>query len=264
MAVVEVEFPSYSLKRSTTFKVLLPIDRGFELGEVTEFATGKFKTLYLLHGYTGAHNDYLYMTDIWHHAGDLGLAVVFPDGENSFYLEDEVLGISHSTFVGKELVDFTRSAFPLSSRREDTFIGGISMGGYGAVVNGLRFPETFSRILSLSGAFIEMDIADASSTIPDGISSEGFQRRVFGDPAALRNSTKDPRYLIEQALSSEIQLPAISQYCGREDFLIGSNRKLHEFMRERGIDHLYEEGAGIHDWDYWRPRLASGLRWLAG
>ena len=81
-----------------------------------------------------------------------GVAVVVCDGENSFYTDDEQRGAMFSRYVGQELVEVTRSVLPLSRRREDTYIAGISMGGYGALINGLRYPDTFGRIAMLSPA----------------------------------------------------------------------------------------------------------------
>ena len=264
MAVVEVSFPSYSLRRSVTFRALIPIDRSFVPGQETRFDSGKLPTLYMLHGYSGDQNDFLTMTDIWRYSIELGLAVIFPSGENSFYLEDTELGISHSRLVGKELVDFTRSMFPLSDRREDTYIGGISMGGYGALINGLRYPDTFSRILSMSGAYVAMDVADRKEAFDDGVSDGAHKERIFGNPECLRRTDKDPRFLMEQLVASGGKVPEIRLCCGTEDFLIEVNRKLHRYLEEHGISHVYEEGPGIHDWDYWEPRLRPGLEWLAG
>lgn len=262
MAVMEVTFASSSLKRAVTFSAVLPVDWRFGPGQAADFEAGKFKTLYLLHGYTGTHNDFLLNSDIAMLSAQNNLAVIFPSGENSFYLEDEDLGVSHSQLVGKELVEFTRALFPLSPKREDTFIAGISMGGYGAMINGLRYADTFGKIQALSGAFINIEIADAKQTKPDGLSSSAYQRRVFGDPATLRQTDRDPRYLLEQLVQRGAPIPQISQCCGAEDFLIGPNRKLHQFMVDAGISHLYEEGHGEHNWDYWLPKPRSGVEWM--
>ena len=69
-----------------------------------------------------------------------------PSGENKFYVDNPVSNEMYGTFIGKELVDFTRRSFPLSRNREDTYIGGLSMGGFGSIVNGLQNPETFGAV----------------------------------------------------------------------------------------------------------------------
>lgn len=262
MALVEVTFPSYTLKRSVSFKALIPTDKNFMPGQDTEFQKENCKTLYMLHGYTGDSNDYLLGTNIWEFSRKYNIAVIFPSGENSFYLEDEEKGEDYSTFVGKELVEFTRSMFHLSEKREDTFIGGLSMGGYGAMINGLRYADTFSKIISFSGAYIELNIADAGEFITDGVSDEKYQKKVFGNPKNLRYTDKDPRYCIEFLQKEGKSIPDIYFVCGEEDFLIEPNRKMHKYMNEKEVKHYYEEGCGSHEWAYWGGHLEPSLEWL--
>ena len=134
------------------------------------------------------------------------------------------------------------------------------MGGYGAMINGLRYYDTFSKIISLSGAYIELKIADKGEFIPDEVSDEEYQCRVFKDPKKLRYSDMDPRYCMEVLKNSGKKLPDIYFACGEDDFLIEPNRKLHTFMKENGIEHYYEEGEGIHDWVYWKKHLESSIK----
>ena len=100
---------------------------------------GPWPTLYLLHGYTGNQVDWLYRSDIEKWAMQHGYAVIMPSGGNSFYLDNETTGERYGVFIGEELVEVTRKMFPLSHKREDTVIAGLSMGGYGAIRNGLRY-----------------------------------------------------------------------------------------------------------------------------
>ena len=262
MALIETTFRSFTLKRSVTFTALIPADRDSQPEQGYKHVNNQFKTLYLLHGYTGNHRDFIRLSNIGSLADTLGMAIIFPSGENSFYLEDRELGTNHSNYVGIELVEFTRSIFPLSRNREDTFIGGISMGAYGALINGLRYTKTFSRILSLSGAFIELDIADCGTTLSDEVFSEAFQRRIFGDPGMLRQSDKDPRFLIEQLLNRGRSIPRIFQICGTDDVLIRVNRTLDQFLVSHGVEHIYREDQGAHDWDFWNSNLEECLEWL--
>ena len=111
-----------------------------------------YKTLYLLHGIIGNCTDWLYGTRIQRYAEERDLAVVMPSGDNGMYLDQAV--DKYGQYIGQELVQFTRRTFPLSHKREDTFIGGLSMGGFGAMRNGLKYHDTFGAIISLSGAFV--------------------------------------------------------------------------------------------------------------
>ena len=221
----------------------------------------ELKTLYMLHGYGGDCHDYLHIQELKELSEKHHLAMIFPSGENSFYLEGVDQSENFSSFIGKELVEVTRGMFRLSGRREDTYIGGISMGGYGAMINGLRYADTFSRIISLSGAYIEVNIADKGEFIPDQVSDAEYQKKIFGNPKELRFSDKDPRYCMEVLRKSGSKLPHIYFVCGDNDFLLESNRKLHTFMKENGIEHYYEEGEGFHDWAYWSKHIEPSIKW---
>lgn len=262
MALVDVTFISYALRRQVSFKALLPTDFRFMPWTETLFQSAPARTLYLLHGYTGCAGDFLTGSPILQLAMQHNIAVIMPSGENSFYLEDEDKGEDYSKFVGKELVDFTRSMFHLSDRREDTYIAGVSMGGYGALVTALRYPETFSRAVTLSGAYVELEFADQKRYIPDINSDEKYQRKVFGDPETMRQRNIDPRFCVEELLRRGKPLPEIYFACGEQDFMIAQNRKLHRFLEDMQIPHLYAEGEGAHDWLYWNKHLTAAMDWL--
>ena len=152
MALIRMEFRSRTLKRAVPVNVILPAEK----------FRGPFPTLYLLHGLTDNCSAWLDNTRIRLWAEESGLAVVMPSGENSFYLDilvrDGCLG-DFGEYIGRELVDVTRELFPLSCRREDTFLAGLSMGGYGACRNALKYSETFGKAAILSGALIAFSMS---------------------------------------------------------------------------------------------------------
>ena len=145
MAILEVEFDSKTLKRTVSFRTVLP----------SEKFKPPYPTLYLLHGLMGNSGRWVYYTDIRYLAESMGIAIIMPSGENSFYLDvlvkDGCLG-DFGAYIGQELVEVTREMLPLSTKREETFISGMSMGGYGAIRNGLKYHETFGKIVVFAGA----------------------------------------------------------------------------------------------------------------
>ena len=145
MALLQMEFRSAALKRTVSLNVILPAER-FQ---------GPYPTLYLLHGLTDNCSGWLSYTRIRLWAEESGLAVVMPSGENSFYMDilvkDGCLG-DFGEYVGRELVEVTRELFPLSRKREETFLAGLSMGGFGACRNALKYSDTFGKAAILSGA----------------------------------------------------------------------------------------------------------------
>ncbi len=145
MALIHVNYLSKALFREVPVNVILPIDR-FDSDENEYLIKGdvKFKTLYLLHGLLGNYTDWVNQTRILKWAEEKNLAVVMPSGDNSFYFRSRTPWNDYETFIGEELVNMTRKMFPLSDKREDTFIAGLSMGGYGALRNGIVYSDTFS------------------------------------------------------------------------------------------------------------------------
>ena len=267
MAIIQVTFASEALCRYVNLNVIVPVEAPGQPGAPETLAAkaakpAKFKTLYLLHGYSGCSTDFLYGSSIFQLAIQHNLAVIMPNGDNAFYLEDREKSEDYSRFVGKELVDFTRSMFRLSDKREDTFIGGMSMGGYGAMITALRYPDTFGKVMSVSGAYVALEFADQKRYIPDMNSNEDYQRKFFGDLETMRQRNVDPRFCMEELRRQGKPLPEIYFACGEQDFMIAQNRKLHQYMEENGVSHVYYEGEGAHDWNYWTPNLARALDWM--
>ena len=135
MALVQVNFISKMLSRTVTFNAIIPLDK-ISFGEEEVAEEKPLKTLYLLHGAFGNYTDYLSGTRIQRWAEEHNLAVIMPSGENQFYVDKPSRGENYGAYVADELVEFTRKMFPLSHKKEDTFIAGLSMGGYGALING--------------------------------------------------------------------------------------------------------------------------------
>lgn len=263
MAVVRVNFYSEQLMRMVSFNALIPNDGAVYPGQTSDFSRGEMKTLYLLHGIMGDENDYLLNTRIRELSDKYKLAVIMPAGENQFYVDDQAGRRNAGEYVGKELVEYTRRLFHLSAKRENTFIGGLSMGGYGAMRNGLKYAETFSKICSFSGAFIVLRIIDSGGrAFEDDVSDSAFQHRIFGDLEKLQENEMDPRVLYLEQKKKNIMLPDIFMTEGTEDFLVDVNHKLRDFLLEHGANLTYIEDSGEHNWDFWNKHLEEAFQWL--
>lgn len=262
MAIFEGSYFSDALRRGASFSVYLPNDIGPE-GH-TKYFDRPAKVLFLLHGYTGTRADWIKDTSILSLAARYNLAVVCPSGENSFYLDGEETGRQYQTYVGQELVEYVRKTFGLSSRREDTFIGGISMGGFGAVHTGLAYPETFSKIISLSAALIVHKVAAMKPDDPnlDGIANYAYYRLMFGEPGKLLESRNNPEVLVRELMEKGSPLPALYLAIGTEDFLYEDNQIFRRFLESQNFPFTYREGPGVHDYNFWNPQIDSSLRWL--
>ena len=259
MAIIEVNFISQCLMRTVTFNAIIPADK---FGPQTAAPSKPFKTLYLLHGIFGNYTDWVNGTRIqaWAEANDL--AVIMPSGENRFYLDDEKSGEQYGEFIGRELVEFTRRLFPLSDKREDTFIAGLSMGGYGALRNGLKYAETFGCVAGLSAALIYAGLADSDDSAPVFTFRRKYYEAIFGKLDEIVGSDKDPKALFEKLCAERRPQPKLYMCCGTEDSLLGVNRDLRDALLARGADLTYEEGPGGHDWVFCDTYIRRILEWL--
>ncbi|GKU23460.1 alpha/beta hydrolase [Clostridium folliculivorans] len=260
MAFSQVNFYSKSLRKIVTFNAIVPIDT-IEIPGMKEVKKGSMKSLYILSGYSGNYTDWICGSRIQELALKHNIAVFMPSGENSFYLDDTDKGELYGEFVGSELVEFTRKLFQLSEKREDTFIGGLSMGGYGAIRNGLKYYDNFSRIIALSSALIIHNVAGIPEDFKDPIADYKYYTRVFGDLNQLLGSDKDPEALISKLKQEDKPIPDIYMACGKEDFLINENRSYHEFLVSEEVEHTYVEGQGIHDWNFWNEYIEKSILW---
>ncbi len=262
MAIFQVNFFANTMKRPVCFNALIPNDK-YEAPdqEVKEKPSGPMKSIYLLHGYSGNHMDWLTFTKIQEVSLKYNIAVFMPSGENSFYLDDEDVGAYYGELIGNELIDYTRKTFHLSDKREDTFIGGLSMGGYGAIRNGLKYSDRFGRIIALSSALITNQIAGITPDFKGPVADYPYYRRVFGDLDQLLGSDKDPEALIRDLKQRKADIPKIYMACGTEDFLIKENRSLHEFLVSENVEHTYVEDVGVHDWAFWNEYIDKGMAW---
>ncbi|MBQ8973755.1 MAG: acetylesterase [Clostridia bacterium] len=254
MAILHVSYLSKALLRTVPVDVVLPVDK---LEGADYLPVRPYKTLYLLHGYIGSEGDWLYGTRIARWAADRNLAVVMPSGENAFYVNGRIPNSAYGDFVGSELVEMTRRMFPLSAKREDTYIAGLSMGGFGAIRNGIVYSDTFSRIGGFSSALHLFEEA------PETISGED---KLFGDMNQARQSDRNPCFAWKECLArhekSGTPLPEFYLSCGRDDSLLESNRSFKDFLAENGAKLTYIEDYGAHEWDFWDRHILRFLDWL--
>lgn len=258
MAYIQMTFASETLKRCTDIDVILPIESA---GSHDTDKPQRFPALYLLNGFCGNSKDWITYSNIRRYAEEYNIAVIMPSGENSFYVDNTELGLYSGTYI-KELVEFTRKLFPLSEKREDTFIGGLSMGGFGAMRNGMYYSDIFSKIISLSGAFIIEDIAGAEEGSRIGPESYEYYQRVFGDLKCVPQTDKNPLVCAKKAVEKG-DAPKVMMACGTEDFLLENNRRIQAQLERMGIELKYYEGAGAHEWRFWDRWIEKGMRWLA-
>ncbi len=261
MAFVELNYGSYYLGMDSSVSVFLPEKR---LQKPEAQPERKYPVLYLLHGHSDDHTAYVRkgITEIL--VRELELIVVMPNGHRSFYT-DAKQGHLYESFITEELPVVIENYFPASSLREDRFIAGLSMGGYGALKLALNHPALYAAAASMSGAVFprmtENEETRSMFVVPDMFQN---LENVFGSEADFQESGSDLIYMARKVNSSSGPKPRIFQCCGTEDPLIRDNRRLRDvFEKElKNISYTYKESPGIHNWFYWNQALADILEFL--
>ncbi len=214
-------------------------------------------TLYLLHGLSDDHTIWQRRTSIERYVDGLDLAVVMPAVHRSYYT-DMVAGYHYWTFISEEVPYVAHSLFHLSQRREDTFVAGLSMGGYGAFKLALTFPERYCAAASLSGALdVDRMVRDPQTDWLDEAPA------IFGDLAGVKGSPNDLFYLAKKLAASRGPKPRLYQWCGTEDFLYKDNVRFQERAQKLGLALDYSETPGTHAWKYWDQQIQAVIEWLA-
>lgn len=264
MSTLSIEFFSGCLMRPVTFRAYLPDGMRFLTQEFKDSPHYKrpTKTLFLLHGYTSDSKEWLYGSSIRFLAEKYNLAVVFPNGENSFYLNGEATGRKYCDFVGGELVDYMRKVFGLAKTAEDTFIGGLSMGGFGALHTAFAFPENFSKVAAMSSALLIHELAGMKPGQDNGVANYGYYHLCFGNLDHVQESDANPETLLLRLKEENKTIPDIFMACGTEDFLLERNRAFRDFLQKENIPVVYEEGPGSHNMQFWDAKLEPAIKWM--
>jgi putative tributyrin esterase len=243
MAICEFHWGSALLGKQVTTRLILP-----------EQGKPPFAVFYLLHGLSDDHTIWSRRTRIETYVANLPLIVVMPNGDRGYYTDNEQ-GPAYAKHFAEELPATIERNFPARSARSSRCIGGLSMGGYGALRIALGYPDRFISATSHSGALL------AASRPPrkgDLFTSEF--RLVFGPRPA--GSSHD---LIELArrCHSHGKMPKLRIDCGTEDFLLDHNRGFNARLDEMKIAHEYEEFPGAHSWDYWDVHVREAIAFHA-
>lgn len=251
MALAELNFYSESLGTQQTVNVIIPQrNASGEIGIENGGAAEKYKCLYLLHGLSDNQTIWLRRTSIERYAQEYGICVVMPFGDRSFYT-DMKFGGKYYTYIAKELPRVIREFFNVSKKREDNYIAGLSMGGYGALKIGMRECETFCAAAGLSSvADIERE---KEMWKQDAVNIFGLDMKV---------PDEDDLFKIAEKCSENPLKPRIYMGCGTEDFLYGDNIRLKEKFESLNFDYKYRESPGAHSWDFWDEYIQYVLKWM--
>ena len=248
MAYYTIKLFVNALRRYTSFEMFIPNDIREDVPhEENEYTRRKMKVLFLLHGYTGNAGNWVpeYIAEKYN------FAIVMPNGENAFWLDGLSSGHNFATFLGEELPAYLRKTFGLAMGPEETYIMGLSMGGFGALRTALAYPDVFGKAAGLSSALIVHDIAHMKEGDNDELANYAYYHECFGDLEIVEERDNNPEVLVKRLKESGKKIPELFISCGTEDFLLEKNRVMHAFLDGIGVPHVYMESKGGHDMDFW-------------
>ncbi|MCI8418343.1 MAG: esterase family protein [Lachnospiraceae bacterium] len=260
MALVNMDFYSYYLGMDTPLTVLLPERRGRKPEPMPD---KKYPVLYLLHGHGDDHTAWIRKSNVELLTRDHEMIVVMPAAHRGFYVDGKST-YRYFSFLTEELPVVVGNLFPASQRREDTYICGLSMGGYGALELAMHCPETYGHAASMSGA---LEPYKALRSVNDLFSAPDFLEnleRIFGGEEETSGSRWDLRFLArELEKRNDVPPPQMYVCCGTEDPLYPIHKKMRGFLeQETRLDIRFDERPGGHTWDFWNEELALILTYF--
>lgn len=253
MAFLQIQFFSGILDVASTVNVILPegnqgIGMGASEGETLP------KVLYLLHGYSDDHSIWMRRTSVERYVAKHHLAVIMPAVGHSFYC-NEKYGERYWDYVSEELPRTMKRFLRISDRPEDTFVAGLSMGGYGAMRLALTYPERFAAAASFSGA-VEIE----------GVLSrhrkDGTAVKIFGDVESVEGTEMDLYSLMEKHADAPVR-PRLYVSCGTKDFLYEQHQRFVPALKKNGWDVTgYDEPDTTHDWAFWDREIKKFVEFI--
>ena len=250
--VSEQKLNSKLMGRAMPYRVILP--RGYSTSGQT-----RYPVIYLLHGLFGSSANWTTMSDLPKYAQNYKAIIVNPEGENGWYVDSATVAANkYESYIIRELIPEIDAKYRTNATRSARAIAGLSMGGYGALKYGVKFPEMFSLAGSFSGA-----LGAANYTSGGGILESLFKslNESFGPAGSQTRKANDLFALIREASTEKIKaLPFIYFDCGTEDFLFQNNRDFAALLIQKRVPHEFRELPGGHTWPYWNAQVAEFLR----
>ena len=249
--VEERRLSSKLMGREMPYRVILPI-------KYADTKDARYPVIYLLHGVTGHYNNWTELTKLVNYASALSSIVVTPEGENGWYTDHSSKpNEKWESYIVNELIPEIDKNFRTTGSREKRAIAGLSMGGYGSLKFGLKYPGKFILVGSFSGALGAASYSEKAIPGAIGRTIDGIFGPIGSDTRKSNDIFEIVRNLTPEKTKS---LPFIYLDCGTEDFLFQNNREFVSLLIEKKIPHEYRQLPGAHNWQYWDKQVQEFLR----
>jgi len=255
VSIEELKLKSKLMAREMPYRVLLP--RDYEKNK-----TEKFAVVYLLHGFGGSYSNWADKTNLKQYAADLRYIIVMPEGGNGFYTDSSKnANDKYESYIIQELIPEVDAKFRTLADRGHRAVAGLSMGGYGAMKFGLKYPQMFVLAGSFSGAITASSYRNVNELPPGSLGTTLLD--IFGAPESETHQANDLFRIISQMPPDKAaSLPFLYLDCGTEDELglLAPNRMFVDILQKRRIPHEFRELPGKHDWVLWNTQVQEFLR----
>jgi putative tributyrin esterase len=251
--VLNLKLNSKLMAREIPYRVSVPVSYK------TSGDAKRYPVIYLLHGLTGSYSNWFDKTKLAEYATKHDFIIVTPDGANGWYTDSLAAPKDqYESYIIKELIPEIDRSYRTLATRDGRVIGGLSMGGFGSIKFGLKYPEMFSLVGSFSGALFA-----SSYRTPEDLPAGAIRTSlvaIFGAADSPTKKANDVFEMVRSATPEQIKaMPFIYQSCGNEDFLIQNNRDFLKAMNDKKIPHEYREHPGVHDWVFWDDQVREFL-----
>lgn len=255
MGVFSGDFYSKNIDMTTHINIIFPDVSN----DVTPIIYGKPKVLYLLHGLSANSGEWLRFSKIEYYAKKYNFIVIMPEVQRSFYT-NTAYGANYFDYIAEELPQICKQWFNIPKGKNNTFICGESMGGYGAVKVALNYPDKFEGVGTLSGVLDIQRLFDSIIEGKENIIKLKEIISIFGENKKIDNKC-DLLKLVEEVAKNN-KKPKLIQICGIDDFLYEDNLKFKEIAKNSGYGHTYMEWSGDHEWPFWDVAIQKVLQFF--
>lgn len=234
------------------YRIILPVRY-----DAKDHTGRRFPVVYLLHGLTGHFDNWTTRTKVADYSANLDVIIVTPEGENGWYTDNLTKdGEKYESYLIKELIPEIDKKYRTLDGREYRAVAGLSMGGYGAIKLGLKYPEMFVVVGSFSGALGAATITEKE--FPGAIGKTIDE--IFGPAGGEVRKANDPFDMVRRASPEKVKtFPFLYLDCGTEDFLFKNNRDFVELLLQKKVPHEFRQLPGGHEWTYWDKQVKEFL-----
>ena len=235
--------------REMPYRVILPRD----YDNTNE--TISYPVIYLLHGLGGHFDNWTDKTGLAQYTAGFRRIIVTVEGGDGWYTDSvSVPNDKYESYIINELIPEIDKKFHTKTSRENRAIAGLSMGGYGAIKFGLKYPDKFVLVGSFSGALNVTDLPAASTQFLS-------VKNVFGGDGSQGRKDNDIFKILREMPAEKLTgLPFLYIACGTEDFLFAGNQDFMKLMTEKKVKHEYRQLPGAHTWSFWDGQIQEFLR----